>query len=134
MKTAFNLVVSSLIGLVVLGFILFYPAGTFDYWQAWVFLGVFVSASAVVTIYLAIHDPGLLERRMRGGPTAEKEKRQKVIMSFAVLGFIALLVVSAGIALAALILLGYRVWPGIFLGAFLVNMTTAGSAVTALGS
>src|SRR5438105_2623394 len=32
-----------------------------------------------------------------------------------------------GIALAAFLLLGYRVWPGIFLGAFLVNLTMAGS-------
>src|SRR5207245_5690648 len=37
-----------------------------------------------------------------------------------------------GIALAAFLLLGYRVWPGIFLGAFLVNLTTAGSIVTTL--
>src|SRR6266851_8292069 len=38
-----------------------------------------------------------------------------------------------GIALAAMLLLGYRVWPGIFAGAFLVNITTAGSVVTSLG-
>jgi len=38
-----------------------------------------------------------------------------------------------GIALAAFLLLGYRVWPGIFLGAFLVNLTTAGSVATTLG-
>ena len=31
----------------------------------------------------------------------------------------------AGIALAALLLLGYRAWPAIFIGAFLVNVTTA---------
>jgi TolB-like protein/integral membrane sensor domain MASE1/class 3 adenylate cyclase/Tfp pilus assembly protein PilF len=36
----------------------------------------------------------------------------------------------AGIALAALILLGYRVWPAIFIGAFLVNVTTAGNIAT----
>src|SRR5438552_9932473 len=38
-----------------------------------------------------------------------------------------------GIALAALLLLGYRVWPGIFLGAFLVNITTAGTVWTTVG-
>lgn len=38
-----------------------------------------------------------------------------------------------GIALAALLLLGYQVWPGIFLGAFLTNITTAGSMATSLG-
>jgi integral membrane sensor domain MASE1 len=38
-----------------------------------------------------------------------------------------------GIALAALLLMGYRVWPGIFLGAFLVNVTTAGTIATSSG-
>src|ERR1700730_15159357 len=38
-----------------------------------------------------------------------------------------------GIALAALLLLGYRVWPAIFIGAFLVNATTVGSIATSLG-
>ena len=39
----------------------------------------------------------------------------------------------AGITLAAFQVLGYRVWPGIFAGAFLVNITTAGSVLTCLG-
>ncbi len=39
----------------------------------------------------------------------------------------------AGIALAALLTLGYEVWPAIFAGAFLVNLTTAGSIATCLG-
>src|SRR5439155_927173 len=38
-----------------------------------------------------------------------------------------------GIALAATLLLGYRVWPALLLGAFLVNVTTAGSGWTSLG-
>jgi signal transduction histidine kinase len=38
----------------------------------------------------------------------------------------------SGIALAALLLLGYRTWPAIFLGAFLVNATTAGNVATSL--
>ena len=39
----------------------------------------------------------------------------------------------SGIALAALLLLGFRIWPAIFLGAFLVNFTTAGNFPTSLG-
>jgi diguanylate cyclase (GGDEF)-like protein/PAS domain S-box-containing protein len=38
-----------------------------------------------------------------------------------------------GIALAAFLVLGPRIWPAIFLGAFLVNVTTAGSAVSSIG-
>lgn len=38
----------------------------------------------------------------------------------------------SGIALVAVLLLGRQVWPGIFLGAFLVNLTTAGNVATSL--
>src|SRR5881392_3944820 len=38
-----------------------------------------------------------------------------------------------GIALAALVALGYRAWPAVFIGAVLVNFTTAGNVATSLG-
>jgi diguanylate cyclase (GGDEF)-like protein len=38
-----------------------------------------------------------------------------------------------GIAIAALLVFGYRVWPGILIGAFAVNLTTAGSVETSIG-
>jgi diguanylate cyclase (GGDEF)-like protein/PAS domain S-box-containing protein len=38
----------------------------------------------------------------------------------------------SGLALAAFILLGYWVWPAVFLGAFLANLTTAGSIATSV--
>jgi protein-S-isoprenylcysteine O-methyltransferase Ste14 len=82
-----------LVLIVVMGTALFTAAGTVRYWQAWVFLGLYFMCSLAVTLYLARHDPALLARRMRGGPFAEKQLSQKIIMSFASLGFIALLVV-----------------------------------------
>ena len=39
---------------------------------------------------------------------------------------------ASGIALAALLLWGYRLWPGIFTGAFLLNIATQGSWATAI--
>jgi protein-S-isoprenylcysteine O-methyltransferase Ste14 len=80
---------------VVMGLLLFVPAGTVRWWQAWAFLAVFFGASALHTLYLVNHDPGLLQRRLRGGPTAERKPAQKVIMLFTSIGFIALLVVPA---------------------------------------
>jgi len=59
--------------------LLFIPVGTFNYWQAWLFMAVFVGSSTATTVYLAINDPKLLERRMNAGPTAEKEPTQKII-------------------------------------------------------
>src|SRR5262245_12107112 len=80
---------------IVMGLLLFVPAGTIGYRQAWVFLAVFFGTSLLITIYLMKKRPALLERRLRGGPTAEKENTQKVIMFFTSIGFIAVLAVSA---------------------------------------
>src|SRR6266542_1142024 len=80
---------------VVMALLLFVPAGTVRYWQAWVYLGIFAGASALTTLYLIRRDRALLERRMSGGPMAEKEPAQKFIMLCLSIGFVALLVVPA---------------------------------------
>lgn len=79
----------------VMGLLLFVTAGTTRYWQAWVYLGIFFGASALTTAFLIRRDPALLERRLRGGPTAEKRRVERVIMAFLSIGFIALLAVPA---------------------------------------
>jgi protein-S-isoprenylcysteine O-methyltransferase Ste14 len=75
--------------------LLFVPAGTARYWQGWSYLAIFFTASALTTRDLMRRDPALLERRMSGGPTAEKRPIQQIIMLGASLSFIALLVVPA---------------------------------------
>ena len=80
---------------VVMALVLFVSAGTVHYWEAWFYLGVFFGASILTTRYLIENDPALLRRRLRAGPTAEKEKAQKIVMLIASAGFIALLVVPA---------------------------------------
>ena len=96
MKRLYTKALLSLVGLAVsIGLLLFVSAGTTQYWQAWVYLGIFTGSSLLTTLYLMKKDPALLKRRMSGGPTAEKEPAQKVIMLFASVGFIGLLVVPA---------------------------------------
>jgi protein-S-isoprenylcysteine O-methyltransferase Ste14 len=106
-----------------MGALIFVPAGTLHYWQGWAFLAVFLGSSCAIGIYLAIYDPVLLERRLRAGPMAEKEPMQKLIIFFAIVGFIALIVgptlayrfhittVSAPLSIVgdALILLGFAI-------------------------
>lgn len=87
--------VSLAIMAIVMALLLFIPAGTIDYWQAWVFLAVFFLAGGLHTAYGIKHDPALLKRRMSGGPTAEKETSQRIIMVFASIGFIGMLVLPA---------------------------------------
>lgn len=79
----------------VMASLLFVAAGTLHYWQAWLFLAVYFAASLAITLYLIRKDPALLERRMSGGPFAEKEPAQRIIMFLASFGFIALLVEPA---------------------------------------
>jgi protein-S-isoprenylcysteine O-methyltransferase Ste14 len=79
----------------VMALLLFVPAGTVYYWQAWVYLLLFFGVSVFTTLSLMRHDPALLERRMRAGPTAEKRPAQKLIMLGTSVGFIALLIVPA---------------------------------------
>lgn len=72
------------IGVVALGALLFVPAGTLDYWQAWLFIAVFGVSTNAIGVDLALRDPALLERRKRIGPAAERNAAQRVIMSLAI--------------------------------------------------
>jgi protein-S-isoprenylcysteine O-methyltransferase Ste14 len=89
-KRAFAGLARTLVGLAAL---LFLPAGTVDYWQGWAFLAVFSASALAITVYLMKNDPKLLQRRMKAGPGAEKEKSQKIILSIAFAFFVAAVVV-----------------------------------------
>jgi protein-S-isoprenylcysteine O-methyltransferase Ste14 len=72
-------------GFLVLCAILFLPAGTLRYWQAWLWLAVLFTPMLGVLVYLLGNDPALLARRMR---TREKEKEQSLLIKFSYLWFI----------------------------------------------
>jgi protein-S-isoprenylcysteine O-methyltransferase Ste14 len=95
---ALSLILKAFAALVIVlsifGAALFLSAGTFDYWQGWVFLSVYFIVTTLITLFLIKTDPALFGRRMRGGPFAEKRSAQRLIMLCASLGFIALFVVA----------------------------------------
>lgn len=95
MKLALQTIASGVFGLLFFGVALFWPAGTFNYWQAWVFIAVFMVATLVSSLYLSIKDPAALQRRLRAGPTAETRLVQKVVISATVLSVLAVLIISA---------------------------------------
>ncbi|QLL09932.1 isoprenylcysteine carboxylmethyltransferase family protein [Mycobacterium vicinigordonae] len=74
--------------------LIFLPAGTLNYWQAWVFLTVSLS-TWIPGFYLLAKNPGALERRMRGGPAAETRAVQKLVMAAIWLSLVAGIVLSA---------------------------------------
>jgi protein-S-isoprenylcysteine O-methyltransferase Ste14 len=86
---------SAIFGIIAFAALIFLPAGTLNYWQGWSFLATFVFSTLIVTVYLARHDPKLLERRIRAGPRAEKEPAQKVIATLIMFPCAAMLMFSA---------------------------------------
>jgi protein-S-isoprenylcysteine O-methyltransferase Ste14 len=95
MKTAVRLTASSVFGTLAVGLILFGPAGTLRYWQAWAFLAVFTAASLGPTVYLARNNPAALQRRMHAGPRAETRAAQKVIITSSFVILFAMMAFSA---------------------------------------
>jgi protein-S-isoprenylcysteine O-methyltransferase Ste14 len=95
MKTALQATTSSALSLALMALALFWPAGTFDYWQAWTFFGIFIGLSVIYTVYLGLTNPAVLRRRMNAGPRYETRPVQKVVIAGVGMAFFALLVVSA---------------------------------------
>lgn len=95
MNLAARTVTTAVIGFVVLGALLFIPAGTLAYWPGWVFLIMFTVLTNGIGVYLAIRDPELLERRMRVGPAAEARPLQRVLIILSFGAMLAALVAAA---------------------------------------
>jgi len=61
--------------LIVFSILLIFSAGSFKYWNAWIFIGSFFLPDLLLIIYLVIKDPELLQKRLK---IKEKEKTQKI--------------------------------------------------------
>ncbi len=89
----------SLVGILflmlVMGVAVFLSFGSFKYSLAWLYLAVFFTPVAVITIYLFLFDKHLLRSRLVAGPLAEAKPIQKLIQSIAGLAFISIFIVSA---------------------------------------
>jgi protein-S-isoprenylcysteine O-methyltransferase Ste14 len=73
------------LSIIIIPAIFFIPAGTFAYWQAWVYIVVLFAPLGFVLVYLLKYAPGLLERRMH---SQEKEKEQQAIVMASFVFFI----------------------------------------------
>lgn len=94
-KLIIQTLITFLIGVIALGVLLFLPAGTLNYWQAWVFIIVFMVSVSAIGLYLAIKNPALLERRKKFGPTKEQSPVQKIAISIGVLALLGVFIFSA---------------------------------------
>jgi protein-S-isoprenylcysteine O-methyltransferase Ste14 len=78
-------------GILIISAILFIPAGSIKFWNAWLFMGVLFIPMLFVVIYLIIRDPELLFKRMN---TNEKEKTQKKVVLLTSIIFLSVFIIS----------------------------------------
>ena len=81
--------------LVMLCAAIFLPVWTLSWWQGWACLAAFFVPACMISVWVAKHDPALLERRLKAGAKAEKEKGQKIVQSITAIVFLADFVVPA---------------------------------------
>ena len=82
-------------GLLLVGLLLFLPAGTFAYWQAWLFIGILFVPMFIAGIVLVVRQPELLRKRL---DAKEQQQEQKWVVALSGLMFIAVFVM-AGLSL-----------------------------------
>ena len=79
------------LGLIVVGVLLFVPAGTLDYWQGWLFVALLFVPMFIAGVVLMFRNPELLRKRLEA---KEEEKEQKWVVALSGLLFIAMFVVT----------------------------------------
>lgn len=96
-KSSDNIRKKAFAGLSALAFViwlaLFLPAGSFSYWQGWLYWTTFFVCVTAITAYFLKFDLTLIAGRLKAGPTAEKQKTQVIVQTFAAIFFIMLLVI-----------------------------------------
>ena len=73
-------------GLAVMALLLFLPAGSWGYWQAWLFLGLLFVPMTCVATWLLVREPELLAKRLS---SKEQEKAQRQVVALSALMFVA---------------------------------------------
>lgn len=73
------------LGVVVIGILIFLPAGTLDYWNAWLFMGILFIPMLFAGIVLMIKNPKLLEKRLKA---KEQQPEQSLVIKLSGLMFV----------------------------------------------
>ena len=85
LKLFLNAIIKFVCGVLLIGALLFIPANSFEYWNAWLFMGLLFIPMFIVGIVLMIKNPELLSKRLNA---KEKENEQKWVLLFSGLMFL----------------------------------------------
>ena len=80
-----------LVGLLLVGLLLFLPAGTCAYWQAWLFIGILFVPMFIAGVWLMCRQPELLRKRLSA---KEEQTEQKWVVALSSLLFITMFVMA----------------------------------------
>ena len=80
-----------LLGIVILGILIFLPAGSLKYWQGWLLMGILFVPMFVAGLVMVVKNPELLRKRLNA---KEEEKEQKTVVALSGLMFVAAFVVA----------------------------------------
>ena len=80
-----------LLGVVILGLLIFLPAGSVHYWQGWLLMGILFVPMFIAGLVMMVKNPELLQKRLNA---KEQEKEQKTVVALSGLLFIAAFVVA----------------------------------------
>ena len=86
MKLLFRAITKFIVGLVLVGMLLFLPAGTFVYVNAWMFIALLFIPIFILGVVLFIKSPALLEKRLNA---KEEETTQKGVVAISGILFLA---------------------------------------------
>ncbi len=84
-KLFFSAIIKYLLGIILVSMLIFIPAGSFKYWNGWLFMGLLFIPMFIVGIIMMIKNPNLLKSRLEA---KEKEKDQKVVVLLSGLMFL----------------------------------------------
>ena len=84
-KLFLQAIIKFLLGVLIIGILLFIPAGTIEYWNAWLLMGLLFIPMFIVGIILMIKNPDLLRKRLNA---KESENEQKKVVAISGLMFV----------------------------------------------
>ena len=84
-------IIKFLSGLVLVGLLLFLPAGTFAYWQAWLLIGILFIPMFIAGLVMMKKSPELLRKRL---DVKEEQSEQKTVIALSGLMFLAAFIVA----------------------------------------
>ena len=120
MKLFFQGITKFLLGIIILGLLIFFPAWSLHYWQGWLLMGILFIPMFIAGLVMMAKNPDLLRKRLNA---KEQEKEQKTVVALTgVLFILAFVIAGLNWRFQWIVLPEWVIWTaaGIFLACYLL--------------